>query len=265
MQWHLQRGETAAVDALLQKRVQSPEQHIEVRLLLLAHSHEQPPSWNAAQLQQVEQHLQQLRGTEHGDWYHLLILEARLQAQTQRPAPRRDQTLIANTLEQIARLNRPLTTSDKLLRYSAQAKLLHALGQNTAAGKLLDELVQQLREHPDEDNDEYDQQLDLEGVAHTYLSIDQYLPAITLRDELNTQGFGSHELSQGIVLNHIRHQRLSEAIAALDYSLLIGGRNLLTPLRQAIEQQHAPARGLELHEKLLETLINGLLPQPAAG
>lgn len=265
MQWHLQRGETAAVDALLQQRVQSPERHIELRLQLFTHSHAQQPSWSAAQLQQAEHHLKQLRGKEHGDWYHLLTLEARLQAQAQLSAPRRDQTLIRTSLEQITRLNGQLTTSDKLLRYSAQAKLLHALGQNTVAGKLLDELVQQLKDHPDEDNDEYDHQLDLEGVAHTYLSIDQHMPAIALHNELNVQGFCSHALSQGIVLNHIRHQRLVEAIDALDYSILIGGRNLLTPLRQAIEQQHAPARVRELHEKLLDTLINGLLPQQAAG
>lgn len=264
MRWHLQRGETAAVDALLQTRVQSPEQHIELRLQLSAHSHEQQPSWSAAQLQQAEHHLKQLCGMEHEGWYQLLILEARLHAQTQLSAPRRDQTLIRTSLEQIARLNSQLTTSDKLLRYSTQAKLLHALGQNTAAGKLLDELVQQLKDHPDEDDDEYDHQLNLEAVAHSYLSIDQHLPAIALRDELNTQGACSHELAQGIWLNHIRHQRLAEAIAALDCSLLLGGHNLLTPLHQAIEQQ-APARARELHEQLLDTLINGLLPPQTAG
>ncbi|MWV17741.1 hypothetical protein F3I16_16995 [Pseudomonas sp. L-22-4S-12] len=264
MRWHLQHSETAAVDALLQKRVQSSEQHIELRLQLFAHSHEHQPSWSAAQLQQAEHHLKQLRGKEHEGWYQLLTLEARLQAQTQLSAPRRDQTLIRTSLEQITRFNSQLSTSDKLLRYSAQAKLLHALGQNTAAGKLLDELVQQLKDHPDEDDDEYDHQLNLKDVAHSYLSIDQHLPAIALRNELNTQGACSHELSQGILLNHIRHQRLAEAIGALDCSLLLGGRNLLTPLRQAIEQQ-APARARELHEQLLDTLSNGLLPQQAAG
>lgn len=264
MRWHLQRGETAAVDALLQARAQSPEQHIELRLQLATHSHAQQPAWSATQLQQAEQHLKQLHGKEHEGWYQLLTLEARLHAQAQLSAPRRDQTLIRNSLEQITRLNSQLTTSDKLLRYSAQATLLHALGQSTAAGHLLGELVQQLKDHPDEDNDEYDHQLDLEGVAHSYLSIDQHLPAIALRDELNTQGFSSHELSQGIVLNHIRHQRLVEAIEALDCSLLIGGRNLLAPLRQTIAQQQTPIRGRELHEKLLDTLVNGLLPQQAA-
>lgn len=264
MQWHLQRGETAAVDALLQKRAHSPEQHIELRLQLLVHSHEQQPSWSTALLLQVEDHLQHLHGQEHWEWYYLLTLEARLQAQAQLSVTRRDQTVIRNSLEQIARLNAQLPTSDKLLRYTVQAKLLHALGQNTAAVQLLDELVQQLKNHPDEDEDAYEHLQDLESVAHTYLSIDQHLPAISLRDELNKQGGCSHELSQEIVLNHIRHQRLAEAIDALDCSILIGGRNLLAPLRQTIERLHASARGRELHEKLLDALINGLLPQQAA-
>ena len=268
LQWHVQRGETAAADALIQARLNTPEKRLSQGLELATFSHDYQPQWSLALRQQSEQQLEPLRNGEYGQWYQLLVLESQLQAQAYLPEARRDPALIRRNLEQISQLNAALDMPAIQTRYEAQAALLHALGQDTAATERLQALVQYIKDHPDEDDEDegegrygFSQKLDLENVAEAYLRIDQPLPAIALRDELAQQDFQSHGVSQQVVLNHIRHQRLEQAIEALDVSILVGGENLLTPLHQAIEQLQAqhPTRYRELREKLLDTLINSPL------
>ena len=272
LQWHVQRGETAAADALIQARLNSPVQRLTLGLELATFSHAYQPQWSLALRQQSAQQLEQLRGEEDSERYQLLVLEGQLQAQAHLPEARRDPSLIRSVLEQIAPLNASLEMPDIQFRLEAQALLLHALGQDDAAGQRLQVLAQHIKDHPDEDDEDegpgrygFSQKLDLEQVAETYLRIDQPQPAMALRDELERQDFQCREVSLQIALNHIRHQRLAQAIEALDVSTLMGGENLLTRLFQAIEQlqAQAPTRYRELREKLLDTLINGdLSAQP---
>ena len=275
LQWHVQRGETAAADALIEARLNTPEQHLTLGLELATFSHAYQPQWSLALRQRTEQQLEHVQGGENEGWYQLLELESQLQAQVHLPEARRDQALIGSLLQQIAELNTALEMPAIQERCEAQAVLLHALGKDDAAGQRLQALAQYIKDHPDEDDEEEDegpdgygfsQKLDLERVAEAYLRIDQPLPAITLRDELERHDYPCRDVSLQIALNHIRHQRLAQAIEAIDVSTLTGGENLLTPLHQAIEQlqAQAPTRYRELREKLLDTLINGdLSTQPA--
>lgn len=275
LQWHVQRGETAAADALIQARLNTPEQHLTLGLELATFSHAYQPQWSLALRQRTEQQMEHVQGGENEGWYQLLVLEGQLQAQVHLPEARRDQALIGNLLQQIAELNTALEMPAIQERYEAQAVLLHALGQDDAASQRLQALAQYIKDHPDEDDEEEDegpggygfsQKLDLERVAEAYLRIDQPLPAIALRDELERHDYPCRDVSLQIALNHIRHQRLAQAIEAIDVSTLTGGENLLAPLHQAIEQlqAQAPIRYRELREKLLDTLINGdLSTQPA--
>ncbi|WP_347904347.1 hypothetical protein [Pseudomonas purpurea] len=268
MSWHAQRSETREAETLLNTRIQSPEQRLELQLRLVRLSHECQPQWSATLLAQAPQLLEPLRGGENDAWYRLLILEAQLQAQAYLPELRRDSGLISRNLEEIAQLNQGLNLEETLDRFCAQAALLHRLGQSTAAVQRLDSLVEQLKGSEDPDRDEIELQYDLDRVALVYLDIDHPAQAIALRNELREQeGYDCHELSQGIVLNHIGHQRFAEAISALDISVLLGGKNLLTPLHQALQQlqKQAPGRAREVHEQLLDTLINSpLTPRVSA-
>lgn len=273
LQWHVQRGETAAAEALIQARLKTPEQHLTLGLELATFSHAYQPQWSLALRQRTEQQLVHLQGGENEVWYQLLVLEGQLQAQAHLPEARRDQALIGNLLQRIAELNVALEMPAIQERYEAQSVLLHVLGQDEAAGQRLQVLAQYIKDHPDEDDEDegpgtygFSQKLDLECVAEAYLRIDQPLPAIALRDELERQDFPCRDVSLQIALNHIRHQRLAQAIEAIDVITLTGGENLLAPLHQAIEQvqAQAPTRYRELREKLLDTLINGDLgAQPA--
>ena len=103
---------------------------------------------------------------------------------------------------------------------------------------------------------------DLERVARVYLSIDQVEPAVALHEHLRTlEALYRHELSQGIVLNHIQHQRFDEAIAAIDFSILLDPNRVLTTLHQALQhlQLQEPEQARVLHQQLLHTLTNSPL------
>ncbi|MBK5539261.1 hypothetical protein JFV28_11090 [Pseudomonas sp. TH05] len=260
MNWHAKRGATTLAEELLETRIHPPEHRLEVLLRLVNMSHASQPQWSAALLDRASEFLPVTLHGEADNWHRLLILEGQLQAQARLPEARRDQNLISHNLAQLQVLNPDLNLEEKLDRYCAQAPLLHLFGQTGYAVQLLDHLVQQLRGN--QEADDIEQLFDLERVARVYLGIDQVEPAIALHEDLRTlEALYRHELIQGIVLNHVQHQRFAEAIAAIDFSILIDPNRVLTALYQALQhlQLQQPEQAHALHQQLLDTLINSSL------
>jgi len=260
MSWHAKHGATALAEELLETRIHPPERRLELLLRLVNMSHASQPQWSAELLGRASELLPEVLHGEADSWYRLLILEGQLQAQARLPEARRDQDLISHNLAQLQALNPDLNLEEKLDRYCAQAPLLHLFGQIGSAVLLLEHLVEQL--HGDQAADDIERLFDLERVARVYLSIDQVEPAVALHEHLRTlEALYRHELSQGIVLNHIQHQRFDEAIAAIDFSILLDPNRVLTTLHQALQhlQLQEPEQARVLHQQLLHTLTNSPL------
>jgi hypothetical protein len=131
------------------------------------------------------------------------------------------------------------------MKLALQAKLLHDLEQTRQAGELLDQAVQALDDdHQSATLDPAEKTFFLEQLALSYVYIDDQAKAAELKNRLEQQAAYASQLSQAMVLNHIRQQRFEEAIAGLEL------RNL------ALEtlSQSAPEKAQGLRQKLIDSL-----------
>jgi len=257
LNWHVARNEMAEAEAALQACAVSTGQRIWCLICLWGTHVEEHAQWCAHLLEQALQALETLRGDEQWPWLRLLILETQLRVQAALPRLRRDSWLIRNNLEEMARLNSQLEYADRPMKLALQAKLLHDLEQTRQASELLDQAVQSLDD--DSQNaalDPAEKNLFLEQLALSYVYIDDQAKAVELKTRLEQQAAYTHQLSQAMVLNHIRQQRFEEAIAGLELRNLFIAENPVQQLHQALEalSQSAPEKAHGLRQKLIDSL-----------
>lgn len=257
LNWHIARNEMAEAEAALQACAVSTGQRIWCLICLWGTYVEEHAQWCARLLEQALLALETLRGDEQWPWLRLLILETQLRVQADLPRLRRDSWLIRNNLEEMTRLNAQLEYADRPMKLALQAKLLHDLEQTRQAGELLDQAVQALDDEsqngalePGEKN------LYLEQLTLSYVYIDDQAKAVALQTRLEQQAAFTHQLSQAMVLNHIRQQRFEEAIAGLELRNLFIGENPVQQLHLALEtlSHSAPEKAHGLRQKLIDSL-----------
>ncbi|WP_047335786.1 hypothetical protein [Pseudomonas protegens] len=257
LNWHVGRNEMAEAEAALQACAVSPSQRIWCLVCLWGTYVEEHSQWCAHLLEQALLALETLRGDEQWPWLRLLILETQLRVQAALPRLRRDSWLIRNNLEEMAHLNTQLEYADRPMKLALQAKLLHDLEHTRQAGELLDQAVQAL------DDDSQNATLDpaektffLEQLALSYVYIDDQAKAAEIKTRLEQLAAYASQLSQAMVLNHIRQQRFEEAIAGLELRNLFIGENPVQQLHLALEtlSQSAPEKAHELRQKLIDSL-----------
>lgn len=257
LNWHVGRNERAEAEAALQACAVSPSQRIWCLICLWGSYVEEHSQWCAHLLEQALLTLETLRGDEQWPWLRLLILETQLRVQADLPRLRRDSWLIRNNLEEMARLNSQLEYTDRPMKLALQAKLLHDLEQTRQAGELLDQAVQALDDdHQSATLDPAEKTFFLEQLALSYVYIDDQAKAAELKNRLEQQAAYASQLSQAMVLNHIRQQRFEEAIAGLELRNLFIGENPVQQLHLALEtlSQSAPEKAQGLRQKLIDSL-----------
>lgn len=257
LNWHVARNEMAEAESALQACAVSTGQRIWCLICLWGTYVEEHAQWCAHLLEQALQALETLRGDEQWPWLRLLILETQLRVQADLPRLRRDSWLIRNNLEEMARLNTQLEYADRPMKQALQAKLLHDLEQTRQAGELLDQAVQALDdESQNAALDPGEKNLFLEQLALSYVYIDDQAKALALQTRLEQQATFTHQLSQAMVLNHIRQQRFEEAIAGLELRNLFIGENPVQQLHLALEtlSHSAPEKAHGLRQKLIDSL-----------
>lgn len=257
LNWHVGRNERAEAEAALQACAVSPSQRIWCLICLWGSYVEEHSQWSAHLLEQALLTLETLRGDEQWPWLRLLILETQLRVQADLPRLRRDSWLIRNNLEEMARLNSQLEYTDRPMKLALQAKLLHDLEQTRQAGELLDQAVQALDDdHQSATLDPAEKTFFLEQLALSYVYIDDQAKAAELKNRLEQQAAYASQLSQAMVLNHIRQQRFEEAIAGLELRNLFIGENPVQQLHLALEtlSQSAPEKAQGLRQKLIDSL-----------
>ena len=256
------QGQTAEAEALLLARAPEASQRPGLMLNLCDLLHEAQPQWTAALLTQALQLIEGYKN-DHEFWNSLRMqaLQTQLLMQSHLPAHRRDSWLVRSSLEEMHSLRQQMPGDEQLLHLCEQAKLLHALDQTAQARTLLEQAVKLLDGEPLEDVDEMDARFYLEDIASAYLSIDEVQQAQALQDRLNAEEAGCRILEEELVLNHIQHQRYTQAIEALNLGLLLSDKKPLSLLYHALEdmQQRAPERAGELKQQLMERLANGQL------
>ncbi|WP_443693000.1 hypothetical protein ACRZ5O_06070 [Pseudomonas protegens] len=257
LNWHVGRNEMAKAEAALQACAVSPSQRIWCLVCLWGTYVEEHSQWCAHLLEQALLTLETLRDDEQWPWLRLLILETQLRVQADLPRLRRDSWLIRNNLEEMARLNSQLEYADRPMKLALQAKLLHDLEQTRQAGELLDQAVQALDDdHQSATLDPAEKTFFLEQLALSYVYIDDQAKAAELKNRLEQQAAYASQLSQAMVLNHIRQQRFEEAIAGLELRNLFIGENPVQQLHLALEtlSQSAPEKAQGLRQKLIDSL-----------
>ncbi|WP_025127578.1 hypothetical protein [Pseudomonas sp. PH1b] len=257
LNWHVGRNERAEAEVALQACAVSPSQRIWCLICLWGSYVEEHSQWCAHLLEQALLTLETLRGDEQWPWLRLLILETQLRVQADLPRLRRDSWLIRNNLEEMARLNSQLEYTDRPMKLALQAKLLHDLEQTRQAGELLDQAVQALDDdHQSATLDPAEKTFFLEQLALSYVYIDDQAKAAELKNRLEQQAAYASQLSQAMVLNHIRQQRFEEAIAGLELRNLFIGENPVQQLHLALEtlSQSAPEKAQGLRQKLIDSL-----------
>ncbi|MGE8416329.1 MAG: hypothetical protein ACN6QY_28565 [Pseudomonas sp.] len=257
LNWHVARNEMAEAEAALQACAVSSPQRLWCLVCLWGTYVEEHPQWCAHLLEQALQALETLRDDEQWPWLRLLILETQLRVQADLPRLRRDSWLIRNHLEEIAHLNSQLEYTDRPMKLALQAKLLHDLEQTRQAGELLDQAVQALDDASQNATLEpVEKSFFLEQLALSYVYIDDQAKACELKNRLEQQAAHASQLSQAMVLNHIRQQRFEEAIAGLELRNLFIGENPVQQLHLALEtlSQSAPEKAQGLRQKLIDSL-----------
>ncbi|MGC5702229.1 hypothetical protein J4P02_18700 [Pseudomonas sp. NFXW11] len=257
LHWHVARNQMAEAEAALQACAVSTSQRIWCLICLWGSYVEEHPQWCAHLLEQALLALEGMRGDEQWPWMRLLVLETQLRVQADLPRLRRDSYLIRSSLEEMTRLNPQLAYTDRPMKLALQAKLLHDLEQTRQAGELLDQAVQALDdESQNAALEPAEKNFYLEQLALSYVYIDDQAQALALKARLEQQAAHASQLSQAMVLQHIRQQRFEEAIAGLELRNLFIGENPVQQLHQALEalSQGAPEKAQQLRQKLIDSL-----------
>ncbi|WP_047335787.1 hypothetical protein [Pseudomonas protegens] len=254
------QGRTAEAEALLLSLEPEPTQHPGLMLSLCEQHHATQPQWAEALLAKA---LQQIDGYKNDQEFwsgmRMQALHTQLQLQSRLPAHRRDSWLVRSSLEEWQRLHQQQDGEQQLLCIREQTRLLHDLGQTAQARTLLEQALELLDSDRLPEVDEMDKTFYLEDIASAYLSIDEAQQAQVLQDRLHSLEAGSRDLEEDLLLNHIEHQRFSQAIEALNLSVLLSDKKPLSRLYQALEELHqrAPERASELQQQLMERFSNG--------
>lgn len=255
------QGRTAEAEALLLSLEPEPSQHPGLMLSLCEQHHATQPQWAEALLAKA---LQQIDGYKNDQEFwsgmRMQALYTQLQLQSRLPAHRRDSWLVRSSLEELHNLHQQQDGEQQLLCIREQTKLLHDLGQTAQARTLLEQALELLDSDSLPEVDEMDKTFYLEDIASAYLSIDEAQQAQVLQDRLHSLEAGSRDLEEDLLLNHIEHQRFSQAIEALNLSVLLSDKKPLSRLYQALEELHqrAPERASELQQQLMERFSSGM-------
>ncbi|WP_047284071.1 hypothetical protein [Pseudomonas protegens] len=255
------QGRTAEAEALLLSLEPEPSQHPGLMLSLCEQHHATQPQWAEALLAKA---LQQIDGYKNDQEFwsgmRMQALYTQLQLQSRLPAHRRDSWLVRSSLEELHNLHQQQDGEQQLLCIREQTRLLHDLGQTAQARTLLEQALELLDSDSLPEVDEMDKTFYLEDIASAYLSIDEAQQAQVLQDRLHSLEAGSRDLEEDLLLNHIEHQRFTQAIEALNLSVLLSDKKPLSRLYQALEELHqrAPERAAELQQQLMERFSSGM-------
>jgi hypothetical protein len=258
-QWHIAQGSFSTAAADLQAQARTPHERIDLYLALWkVHALEQP-ELAASLLDQAERWVAELTEDEQDPSLRLFVLEARLTTQSRLPERQRTSYEIRRGLEEMERLLAQMDYYGRIANSCTLARLLQQLGRNEDALSRVAQARELLRHSgPEDELENFDKALLLEGMAETYLQLHRLDLAQAARSDIPPgEMFGEHQWIEAL----IEHDHLEQAIHSLSFSTLFSDIQLERLLAKIAE---LPEQGQARHSQLLAKLRSDELWEPSA-
>ncbi|WP_165666436.1 hypothetical protein [Metapseudomonas otitidis] len=258
--WHVNQGQLAQVQTLLDAHAHQPDQRIWILLTLWEQHSSEHPEWANELCLKALTELEPLNGQEPWPHLRLMYLQSLL---TQHIANAPDQRSTPETqaaLDEIEKLNNELELEDRLIKLDDQVRLLLKLGKTKRARRWVDESLKRVDESQQVETSETASLSSLLfDLGRSYLSLGDHGKAKTMLDRLRKLGSERYyilHLDAAILMDHIQSDRLEEAINTLSLEHLGIEENPIDQLNQSIQllQQSDGQLAKNMRKQLIEKL-----------